>query len=83
MLVLRTYVRMFAPTFEYYGFVFRLTFKLFISNFEELPKEKIWGIKFGFFSENFNFVPSHNKFIPNCGKLHKECYCFKKIFQNI
>ena len=35
-----------------------------------------------FFSENFNFLPSHNKFIQNCGELHKECYCFKEIFQN-
>ena len=40
------------------------------------------GVKFDFFSENFSFIPSHNKFIPNCGDLHKECYCFIKIFQN-
>ena len=32
-------IRMFAPTFEHYGFVFRLTYKLFITNCEELPKE--------------------------------------------
>ena len=44
---------------------------------------KILGSKIQFFfSENFDFVPSHNKFIPNCGELHKECYCFKEIFQN-
>ena len=34
-----TYIRIVAPTLEYYGFVFRLTYKLFISNCEELPKE--------------------------------------------
>ena len=40
-----TYKRMFAPTFEYYDFVFRLTYKLFISNCEELYKEYYCLIK--------------------------------------
>ena len=30
---------MFATTFEYYGFVFRLRYKLFISKCEKLHKE--------------------------------------------
>ena len=58
-----------------------IVFEIFaMFRFSDLQKK--WEQKLIFFSENFDFVPSHNKFIPNCGELHKECYCFKEISQN-
>ena len=36
------------------------------SDLEKKLKQKF------FFSENFDFVPRHNKVILNCGELHKE-----------
>ena len=44
---------------------------------------KKMGAKIDFFSENFNFEPRHNKVISNCGELHKEYFCPRKVFQNI